>query len=527
MARKSLFGVVVLSFASVAGAVPQTELTAVQGDTSRSYLGRGRHVLIGILDGGIDATHPVLSGSIVAAEDFSGAHTTDDDPRGPGHATGIAGLYAGHATDYTGLVPKAGIINARVITTRDSTSDLMAGNGLFYAANLGAKVINLSFGNDLGDGPLTDRFNLMTDYVSEQYGASIVSAAGNDAVSAVAQVPGGGYNVYSVGSVSPRKWNQVSSFSNFALSSDVRTKPELVAPGDSVELANANWEKGTLYSPGSGTSFSAPIAGGVLAQMVGYGQDFNLSTDPRLLRAIVMASADKVLDYDGSPWSPRDQTTTSKGRYFTDQPLDAEQGAGRIDAMAAYRIYSRTTDTNTKLTNWAFTSLKREESYTMNLGALSAGEHLDTTLTWDRHIGVTDNGNGVVDALDKFYEAVPLADFVLELMRDGKIIAVSDSDVDNYENLSLNIASAGSYSLEVYRYDFGGNKNETFAMAARVLASDPLAALTALGPSAMLAGDSSGVMRSLSVAQTPEPSAMLVAAMGMIGWGLVRRPRAL
>jgi hypothetical protein len=145
-----------------------------------------------------------------------------------------------------------------------------------------------------------------------------VAAAGNDDVSAVAQTPGGGYNTYSIGSVSPRKWNQVSDFSNYALRSDARTKPELVAPGDSVQLANANWEKGTLYSTGSGTSFSAPIVGGVLAQMVGYGQDFHLSTDPRVLRAIVMASADKVLDVDGSAWAPRHQTITRKGRYYVD-----------------------------------------------------------------------------------------------------------------------------------------------------------------------------------------------------------------
>ncbi len=521
--QKLLFpGALLLGLAtSVQAVVPQPELTAVSGDQSRSFLGRGRHVLIGILDGGIDSTHPALRGSTVAAADFSNSHTTDDDPKGPGHATGIAGLFVGHATDYTGLVPKAGIINARVITSRDSTSDLMAGNGLFYSANLGAKVINLSFGNDLGDGPLTNRFNLMTDYVSEQYGASIVAAAGNDGVSAVAQTPGGGYNTYSIGSVSPRKWNQVSTFSNYALPSDVRTKPEVVAPGDSVELANANWEKGTLYSPGSGTSFSAPIVGGVLAQMVGYGQDFHLATDPRLLRAIIMASADKVLDSDGSAWAPRHQITTSKGRLFTDEPLDAEQGTGRIDAMRAYRVYSKTTDSNTKLANWAFTSLKRSQAYTMNLGQLSAGQHLDTTLTWDRHVGFTDNGNGVVDANDKFYEAVPLADFTLELLRNGKIIAVSDSDVDNYENLSLKITTSASYSLEVFRYETGGNKNESFALAAQVLTSGASAALLSSSSSALTTQADAGVMRRLSESEVPEPTSLL--AIGLATLMLKRR----
>ena len=519
--RFLIVAVAIFSLANFVGAVtPQPELTAVTGDQSRSFLGRGRGVLIGILDGGIDATHPALIGSIVAARDFSGSGTTDDDPKGPGHATGIAGLYVAHASGYTGLVPKAGVINARVITSRDSTSDLMAGNGLFYSANLGARIINMSFGNDLGEGPLTDRFNLMTDYVSEQYGASIVAAAGNDDVSAVQQTPGGGYNTYSIGSVAPRKYNQVSSFSNFALKSDARTKPELVAPGDSVQLANANWERGTLYSPGDGTSFSAPIVGGVLAQMVGYGQDFHLSTDPRVLRAIVMTSADKVLDFDGSAWAPRHQFTNSKGRLVIDQPLDAEQGAGRVDAMAAYHVYTKTKDTNTKLTNWVFTSLKREQAFTMNLGQLSAGQHLDTTVTWDRHVGVTDkNANGVVDANDKFYEAVPLADFVLELLRNGKIIAISDSAVDNYENLSLNIKTTANYSLEVYRYDFGGNKNESFAMAARVLANGVSASFSQTDAGAVAASEgSSGVMRRVGGSEVPEPAGISLLVVLLAGW---------
>ncbi len=514
---KFLICVVVLSLTGTAGAVNQPELSAVAGNQSRSFLGRGRHVLIGILDGGIDAAHPAVTGSIIAARDFSGSGTTDDDPKGPGHATGIAGLYVGHASDYTGLVPKAGIINARVITSRDSTSDTSAGNGLFYTANLGAKVINMSFGNDLGDGPLTDRFNLMTDYVSEQYGASIVAAAGNDDVSAVQQTPGGGFNTYSIGSVSPRKYNQVSDFSNFALKSDARTKPEVVAPGDSVQLANANWEKGVLYSPGSGTSFSAPIVGGVLAQMVGYGQDFHLPTDPRLLRAIIMASADKVLDFDGDKWAPRHQSVTSKGRLFFDQPLDAEQGAGRIDAMTAYGVYARKTDSKTKFANWAFTSLKREQAFTMNLGQISAGQHLDATMTWDRHVGVTDkNRNGVVDPQDKFYEATPLADFVLELLRNGKIIAVSDSAVDNYENISMDISATASYSLEVFRYETGGNKNETFAMAARVLANGVSGTFEQRSLIDPTIGTSDGVMRRLEVAEVPEPSVLLAGGVVLL-----------
>jgi hypothetical protein len=503
--------------ATTAQAVDQSDLHAVGGDTTRSLFGTGKHVLIGILDGGIDPNHPALRTSIYASKDFSGSRTTDDDPTGAGHATGIAGLYVGHATGYTGLVPKSGIINARVITSKDFTNDTMSGNGLFWALDAGAKVINLSYGNKLGDGPLTNKFNMMVDYATEQYGASIVAAAGNDNDTAVQQVPNGAYNGYGIGSVDASRYNTVSDFSNYALKSDRRSKPDLVAPGDAVERANANWETGTLYSEGSGTSFSTPIVGGVLAQMTSYGIASRLSTDPRVLKAILLASADKVYDSDGSAWTPRHQFTTKKGTLGVDQPLDDQQGAGRLNAIAAYSIYSKTHDSNTPVTNWAFTSLKRRRSYDMSLGHLTPGQRLDTSMAWDYHVGRTDDGDGVVDAGDKFYQSVPLADFALSIIKDGRVIATSDSLYDNVELLSYKITAAGNYALEIYRHPTGGNRNETFAVAAHVLNNPPTfrsfedpADLLASSSTGVSRSIETGVSRSLDITAVPEPSSTLI-----------------
>jgi hypothetical protein len=524
--------VTVLAMAAGAQAVPQSDIRSVSGDTSRSYLGRGRRVLIGVLDSGIDASHPAIRGSVVASRDFSGTGTTDDDS-GVGHATGLASLYVGHAGDFTGLVPKAGIINARVINSRDYTDDRMAGNGLFYSVNRGAKVINMSFGNKLGDGPLTNKFNLMVDYAAEAYGASIFSAAGNDDDTAVNQTPAGAYNGYSIGALAPGRYNQVSSFSNFALASDRRTKPDLVAPGQGVQRAAANWERSSTYATGSGTSFATPIVGGVAAQMIGYGQDFDLPTDPRLIKAIALTSATKVYDSNGDPWSPRHQLTDRKGRVTVDEPLDDEQGAGRVDAMSAYRIYSKTKDASHAAANWAFTSLKRLRSYTLNLGRLSAGQRIDTTLVWNRHVGLTDDGDGVAGATDKFYEIAPIADFVITLARDGRNIAASDSDVDNVEQLSYRVSRTGNYTLEVFRYAEGGVRNETFALAARVLNNAPVLQQLGVSRSLAMSDDGGGVSRSFDEAAAfdavavPEPTTGLVlVAMGAIGC-LRRRTRRL
>jgi subtilisin family serine protease len=478
------------------------------------------------LDGGIDANHPAIKGSVVAARDFSGSHTTDDETTGQGHATGLAGLYVGHDSGYTGLAPQASIINVRVITSKDYTDDRMAGAGVFYALNNGAKVLNLSFGNKLGDGPLTSKFNLIVDYVAENYGASVVSAAGNEDDTAVNQTPAGAFNGWCVGALAPSSYNQVSTFSNFALNSDRRSKPDLVAPGEGVQRANANWETSSDYSQGSGTSFSTPIVGGVLAQMIGYGQSHGLPTDPRLLRAITMTSAVKEHDTEGDPWTPRHQTRDKRGRTLIDRPLDDEQGAGRIDGVAAYDVYAQHRDASTAVAEWAYTSLKRDRTFILDLGRVSRGQRIDATVAWDHHVGRKDDGDGVVDEGDRFFETSVIANFALMLLKDGRIVATSNSPYDNVEHFSLGVKNAGDYAVQVYRTDEGGERNETFGVAARVLNNPP--ALGSISSLALPATETAGVQRSIDdPTSVPEPGSLgaIVALASIAGLGGRRRRR--
>ncbi len=478
---------------------------------------------IGVLDAGIDATHPAIKGSIIAARDFSGSGTADDDRRGVGHATGIAGFYVGHASDYVGLTPQARVVNARVINDRDYTDDTMAGRGLFHSINNGAKVLNFSFGNKLGDGPLTSKFNLMADYAAEQYGVSFVAAAGNDDDTAVNQTPAGAYNGFAVGALAPSRYNQVSSFSNFAMRSDRRTKPDIVAPGQSVQRATSNWENGGDYALGSGTSFATPVVGGLLAQMVGYGQDRGLPTDPHLLKAVTLTSAAKVYDSSGTPWAPRAVTSDKRRRMRVTAPLDDEQGAGRVDAVAAYNVYAKRRDAGTTFADWTVESLKRLRVSIMDLGRVSKGQRVDATLAWYRHVGRRDDGDGAVDEGDRYFETSALANFALMLLKDGKIVATSDSAYDNVEQLSIRIKNAGNYSLQVYRGEAGGERYEDFAMAARVLANPPT--LSQIDPVAD-AFTASSVKRGFGdPTSVPEPGAVGVVVAG-VAMMLGRRRRA-
>lgn len=496
-------------------------LSVTNGLASQKYMGIGKGVIVSVLDAGIDVTHPALRNSVYLQKDFTGEKTLDDDKGDSGHGTGIAGIMLGNdGKTYTGFAPGAKLINARVDTTADVTSDLLAGNGLIWSAKSGAKVANISLGNKLGDGPLTEKFTLMCDYVTERYGVNIVVAAGNENDTAVNQVPGGLYNGYSVGALGGSDYRKVTEFSNYTLDSDARTKPDLVAPGENITIAAANWEKSDNYATSTGTSFSAPMVGGVLAQMIGYGKAHKLPTDPLLLKAIILTSASKAQDADGTVWDPRHGGRDPDVGYLFTQPLDDEQGAGALDAVAAYRLYAKANARSTPLDTWREGKMKENGSFDLKLGKLYAGQRLDSTLTWFRHVAYKDkNGNGP-DAKDTFYQTATLADFTLTLLRDGVPIAASDSNVDNLEHLSWTLEKTGTYTLEVYRFTGSGLPTENFALAARVLKGDAPSILQALGVERGLPTTASGELRDF---EAPEPAS--VATFVVLGGAAMMRRR--
>jgi hypothetical protein len=95
---------------------------------------------------------------------------------------------------------------------------------------------------------------------------------------------------------------------------------------------------------------------------------------------------------------------------------------------------------------------------------LISGSMLDATLTWYRHVGRNDNGNGLVDAGDSFFLQQALSNLNLQVLRDGNLIAQSLSSVDNLEHLHIPINSVDQYTLRVFGANiFGGT--EQFALA--------------------------------------------------------------
>lgn len=154
----------------------------------------GKGVLVGIVDSGIDTSHPAFAGRVLMVWDqtqpgtgrgrfrkgrvLSGPElgkSTDES----GHGTHVAGIAAGNDPVYAGVAPNAHLLVVK--TTFDNTD---IGNGIDFifeeATRLGCPaVVNLSLGGHFDPHDGTDDLSALIDAISGP-GRIVVAAAGNE-----------------------------------------------------------------------------------------------------------------------------------------------------------------------------------------------------------------------------------------------------------------------------------------------------------------------------------------------------------
>jgi thermitase len=210
-------------------------------------------VKIGIVDTGIDQTHPELSGKTVNCADSLGGAliegTCVDDNMHGTHVAGTIAAKANNATGVAGVAFNATFAICRALRTAAGTgltSDVA--NCINWTHARGSKVISMS----LGGGESTTLRNAVVNAWKggAGNGSVLVAAAGNDGDSTV-NYPAGYAEVVSVAATDHN--DARASFSN--TNSDV----EVAAPGVSV----LSTIPGGQYARLSGTSMATPHASGV------------------------------------------------------------------------------------------------------------------------------------------------------------------------------------------------------------------------------------------------------------------------
>ncbi|MFJ2622939.1 type VII secretion-associated serine protease mycosin [Streptomyces sp. NPDC087532] len=147
----------------------------------------GEKVTVAVVDSGVDSSNPDLLGQVLRGKDLAPDSSGDERVDCNGHGTGIAGLIAGTGESgggdgAFGLAPDAKILPIRL---RDDSGMVNGATGsanfnrdltvaIRYAADKGAKVINVSLGNEVGTRQLSDAVKYALDK-----GSLVFAAAGN------------------------------------------------------------------------------------------------------------------------------------------------------------------------------------------------------------------------------------------------------------------------------------------------------------------------------------------------------------
>ena len=219
-------------------------------DTKLWKYSKGRGVTVAVLDSGVQADIPELSGAVLPGADFMYGGSDgrrDTDTNLGGHGTGIAALIAsrGGSSGFLGVAPEAQILP---VITRSTAA---YAQGIRFAADNGAKVINLS---QALAGPCPAYLQDAVRYAIER-DAVIVAGAGNDGNSLNSSMhPANCKGVLAVGAAD----------SQGGLWRKTQRQPyvDLAAPGVSAATIIRN---GSLEENISGTSISAALTSGAIA----------------------------------------------------------------------------------------------------------------------------------------------------------------------------------------------------------------------------------------------------------------------
>lgn len=199
-------------------------------------------VTVAVLDTGIDSDHPSLSNFVDTSlgETFVGG--TPEDVQG--HGTHVAGTIASYG-EVSGVMQEATLVAVKVLGDDGSGSSYGIQQGILYAADINADVINMSLGGGGYDQGTSDAID-----TANEAGTVVVAASGNDGASSVSY-PAGYDGAIAVGSVTSTETR--SNFSNYG------EGLEVMAPGSDIYSTYPDGQ----YRTYSGTSMASPHAAGV------------------------------------------------------------------------------------------------------------------------------------------------------------------------------------------------------------------------------------------------------------------------
>jgi subtilisin family serine protease len=237
----------------------QWNLSRIQASLAWNTTLGSSTVKVAVLDTGICAHHQDMIGKVRA--DLSASFINEPASCGPTvapacvgcpawedrqfHGTHVAGIISSNNLGTASVAPNVQLIAVKVLNCTGSGPFSAIINGIIYAANSGAEVINMSLGaffsriflQDAGTAALVESVAKAIQYATKNKGCLVVSAAGNNGtnmdtlpgnkfINIPSQAGGGGLSV-SASTIA----DQRASFSNFGL-----IGADLIAPGGGLPI---------------------------------------------------------------------------------------------------------------------------------------------------------------------------------------------------------------------------------------------------------------------------------------------------
>ena len=360
----------------------QWHLSTIQAPAAWDITTGSNAVIVAVVDSGVRASHPDLAGKVLAGYDFiaNDADPTDEN----GHGTAVAGTVSPATNNQLGVAGvswNTPILPVRVLDANGSGSYSSIASGITYSADKGARVINLSLGGTSSSRTLQDAVN----YAWNKQ-AVLIAAAGNNGNNTLFY-PAACANVVAVSATDSSDIRP--GWSNFGSYVDVS------APGANIiSLSGAD-----QYAAWNGTSFSCPVAAGVVALAA--------SANPRLTNAQLVDILVKNTDDIGSPG------------------YDVYYGSGRVNAYraAAAALALVNNDVTAPV---------------VNISSPANG----ATVTSTQRINVTGSDNVAVTRI--------------ELYIDGVLFGTSTASTASF-SWSTRRVTRGAHKLEAYAYDAAAN----------------------------------------------------------------------
>ena len=243
------------------------------------------------------------------------------------HGSHVAGIAAGNnGSNFKGVAPDAQLIVMHVFQPSGGAAWTEILPALEDCAYLGVDSANMSLGSSCGFTNYNGYGYEESFALLRQAGVNLSVAAGNDEDATVGNRWGSGRQIaynpdYGVVG-SPSTWPEslsvasstkgsgtpLSGFSSRGTTSDLKIKPEILAPGSSIYSVNGN---GSGYMNNSGTSMAAPHVAGGMAIVKQYVEQMfpnaNEETKMELVDAILMSTAVPATYSNGNPYFVRDQ----------------------------------------------------------------------------------------------------------------------------------------------------------------------------------------------------------------------------